>query len=231
MFGYNQDNSQQLHFFVSDTGIGIPEYSFEFIYKRFWRSAEYLNEDPGGTGLGLAICKSLIERLGGTIWCNSKFNEGTTFHFTMPYKDKKKEKQTSATAPKNEVPSYNWEGKTIFIIEDDMTSMLLLEEVLIDTNASVIKAETGTEALQTFKNNQKQIDLIIMDIQLPEKDGIELTQEIREIDNDVPIIAQTAYAMKSDKDRFIEVGCNDYIAKPINTKRLLELINSYITLV
>lgn len=124
---------------------------------------------------------------------------------------------------------FNWSTKTILIGEDEMINYRLLEVILSKTKVKLIRGSNGPETLQLFKENP-QIDLILMDIKMPEMDGCDVTKEIRKLNTDVPIIAQTAYALEEEKTKSLEAGCNAYITKPINKKDLLCLIDSYLRL-
>ena len=122
---------------------------------------------------------------------------------------------------------YDWAGKTILIAEDDESNVLLLKKALEKTNAEIIHAENGKEAIKHFRNNP-DIDVILMDIRMPIMDGIEATTQIKQIDKDIPIIVQTAFTMSSEKEKSFKAGCDDYISKPINIKELYATICKYI---
>jgi len=123
---------------------------------------------------------------------------------------------------------YNWDCKKILIAEDEETNFLFIEAILEDTKAILFWAKSGLEVINQFNQN-KDIDLILMDIKMPEMDGLTATKKIREIDPNVPIIAQTAYAMSEDKNKCLKAGCNDYLTKPINYRLLLSTIDKYLT--
>lgn len=122
---------------------------------------------------------------------------------------------------------YNWEGRTILIAEDELINYRLLELILTKTKVKLLHGRNGLETLELFKSNP-QINLILMDIKMPELDGCEVTKEIRKINSILPIIAQTAYALEDERQKSLDAGCNGYITKPINKKDLMELINSYL---
>lgn len=123
--------------------------------------------------------------------------------------------------------NYNWERKKILIAEDEETNFLFIEAILEDTKAKILWAKSGIEVINQFKQN-KDINLILMDIKMPEMDGLTAAKKIREIDPNVPIIAQTAYAMSEDKNKCLKAGCNDYLTKPINHRLLLSTIDKYL---
>lgn len=122
---------------------------------------------------------------------------------------------------------YDWIDKVILIVEDDKYSFYLLQEMLFDTGASFLYADEGIKAIELCKENPK-IDLVLMDILLPGCDGLEVTRNIKEIRKDLPVIAQTALVMVEDKEKCLKAGCDDYISKPIERKRLLKIIDKYL---
>lgn len=124
--------------------------------------------------------------------------------------------------------NYNWKGKTILIAEDDKSNYILLDRALAKTNAHIIIVENGKDAVKTVKSNPGTIDLILMDIRMPEMDGIEATQLIKEYKQDIPIIVQTAFTMSSEKEKSFKAGCDDYISKPINIKELYSTLCKYL---
>ena len=125
------------------------------------------------------------------------------------------------------VLNYDWADKTILIAEDDPANFLLLKKSLEKTNADIIHAENGKDAVKLFRTNP-DIDLILMDIRMPIMDGIEATTQIKQIDRDIPVIVQTAFTMSSEKEKSFKAGCDDYISKPINIKELFATVCKYI---
>jgi signal transduction histidine kinase/CheY-like chemotaxis protein len=223
-FGYTIKN-KFLEFFVSDTGIGIPKDSHNIIFDRFRQIDDTGNRLYGGTGLGLSICKCIIELLNGKIWLESKTGGGSTFYFTIPFKSNSK--RIARKNKKETEKKFNWNKKTILIAEDEHDSFILLQTILKRTNINIIHAKTGKQAIEYFEN-EKNIDLILMDIQMPEINGLEATEKIKSIKSDIPIIAQTAFALPGEKQKCVETGCDSYITKPINRTTLLTLLASYL---
>ncbi len=219
--GYSINSDNMIEFSVKDTGIGISKKDLPVIFKRFRQADETSTRKYGGTGLGLAISKACADLLNGKIWVSSELNKGSTFYFTIPYK--------AVISPEIKENSHieNTEtifiGKTILIVEDEPFSCLILEEMLEPTQAIIIKAENGLQAIELCKNNSK-IDIILMDIQLPKLDGLKATKVIKKMRPDLPIISQTANAMQNDRSKSLDAGCIDYITKPINEKELIEKI-------
>jgi signal transduction histidine kinase len=227
-FGYLK-KEDFLEFYVNDTGIGIPKERQNAIFERFIQAEIIDKMARQGAGLGLSISKAYVEMLGGRIWVESEVGIGSTFYFTLPYnaghesivnqKDLHEKKLEN-----NNIP----EVKTlkILIAEDDETSEMLLHIEVKKISKEILKARTGIEAVEICRDNP-DIDLILMDIQMPEMSGYEATRQIRQINKDVVIIAQTAYGLSGDRERVIEAGCNDYIAKPTKNDELWRLIQKY----
>jgi PAS domain S-box-containing protein len=214
-----------LQFFVKDTGIGIPKDRQEVIFQRFIQADIADKMARQGAGLGLSITKAYVEMLGGKIWVESEVGVGSTFYFTLPYNaepEKETVDQEFAVSDKTDLF-----GKLkILIAEDDYVSELLLDKTVKIFGKEILKAGTGVEAVEACKNNP-DIDLVLMDIRMPEMGGHEATRRIREFNSDIVIIAQTAYGLSGDREKAIEAGCNDYIAKPIKKDELLVLIQKY----
>ena len=220
-------------FYVKDTGIGVPENRREAIFKRFEQADVSDTRAFEGSGLGLAISKSYVEMLGGELGLESEENKGATFYFTLPLtkaKDRSPQLTTSPESTESDIPAEHEEtGRklTILVAEDDEDSFLYLKTLLRKMDCEIIQTITGTETVEKCRNNP-DIDLILMDIKLPEMDGYEATQKIREFNQKVPIIAQTAYAMADDRQKALDAGCDDYIAKPIKKDDLKEKIRKLV---
>ncbi|QGY43183.1 response regulator [Maribellus comscasis] len=222
-FGYRPkilDNKKVIEFFVKDTGRGIPPGDQEKIFGRF---AQAENVDfKEGTGLGLSITKGLLELLEGKIWLKSEAGKGSKFYFTLPYNEstvKNKNKPSASIVS-------DLTGKTIYIAEDDTFSFYYLAELLKPTHIKIRKAVNGKELLDLIR--EKTPDLVLLDINMPVMDGYEAIQKIRKTQPNLPVIAQTAYAMAEEQQKCINLGCNDYIAKPIKKDRFFYLLNTYL---
>ena len=224
-FGYKKQSGNTLLFYVQDTGIGISESNKKYIFERFRQIDDSSTRNYDGTGLGLTISKNLVELLGGELKLESTPGQGSTFYFTIPHESIRKKQMEKGNKNKQKV--YNWEGKTILVIEDDPTSREYIKEILKSTGAQTIFKETGEEGLQEYEENEN-IDLILMDIRLPGASGIEITEKIREKDKNIQIIAQTAYAMSDDRKKCIKAGADDYIAKPIDPYDLMVIMDQYV---
>jgi len=211
-----------LQFYVKDTGIGIPKNRQEAIFERFIQADIADKMARQGAGLGLTISKSYIEMLGGKIWVESDEGVGSTFYFTLPYHAE----PVKETADWQTIPSEKNETVRklkILIAEDDEVSEMLIDSYIKMYSKEILKAGTGIEAVEICRNNP-DIDLILMDIRMPNMGGYEATHQIRQFNKDVVIIAQTAYGLIGDREKAIEAGCNDYISKPIKKSELLRLL-------
>jgi signal transduction histidine kinase len=227
-FGYilkTYHETEVLEFYVKDTGMGIPRHSQKTIFERFVQANTINTMATQGAGLGLAITKSYIEMLGGKIWVESEEGIGSCFYFTLPYN----------VMPEEKVPIENIGFLTtenlvknlkILLVEDDETSETLLLMIVQMFCKEILKARNGIEAINAC-HDHPDIDLVLMDIQLPEINGFEASRQIRLLNKDVVIIAQTAYGLSGDREKAIESGCNDYISKPINYESLIGLIMKY----
>lgn len=223
-FGYEVQNKKELLFYVKDTGLGMDQKKKDLVFDRFTK-LEDTTRLYRGAGLGLAISKSLVELLGGKIWVESASGVGSTFYFTLPFDLIKSTKSSLKVVDFNEF--YDWQGKTILVAEDEPANIIYIEEVLRITKAKIIKAANGKEAVKAVAENN-DIDIIIMDIKMPEMDGFEATKRIKLINKDIPVISQSAYAMPSDIDKGLAFGMNDYLIKPVKPKVLLSVINKHL---
>lgn len=214
-----------IEFYVKDTGIGIRLEEQKKIFERY-SQVTYNSKKTLGHGLGLSISKELISLMGGTIRLDSEYGKGSTFIFNIP--NNKSIKRIKNINNNCEIIDFDFSGKKIMIVEDIYFNIKLLESYLENTNAEIIIATDGNDALLKYNKYKNYLDIILMDIQLPEINGTDVTRIIRTIDNDTPIIAQTAYAIKDEIDNIMEYGFNDLIHKPIKKEELLKIIYRYI---
>ena len=228
-FGYYVVESRlipSLQFYVKDTGIGIPNDRQNAIFERFIQADIMDKMARQGAGLGLAISKAYVEMLGGKIWVESEEGKGSTFYFTLPFAAETKEKES----PKKEISSPidfdQFKKLKILIAEDDESSSKLISLFVQKITNEIILVKTGMEVVDACRSHP-DIDLILMDIQMPEMNGYEATRQIRQFNTKVFIIAQSAFALTGDREKAIEAGCNDYISKPIDKDKLLQLIQKY----
>ena len=219
-FGCTLENDQ-IVFYVSDTGIGIPEKWKNKIFERFTQFSPVKNKVYGGTGLGLSIVKGLVDLMNGKIWLDSEPGKGTTFYFTIELKNFKN--------TDNEISidnRFTFNSKKLLIVEDDFYNSLYLKEIMNKHDLKLLFAENGSMAVDISKEFKP--DIILMDIQLPDMSGYEAMHKILEYNPKAKIIVQTAYAQLSDKEKAFEAGCVDYISKPIKSTALLSMIHNHL---
>ena len=225
-YGYKLVDNQ-IVFHVTDTGTGIEPEKVGRVFERFAK----LNNHAQGTGLGLSICKSIVERLGGKISVSSEFGKGTTFTFTLPYTVAKSvnadsEKENGDETSGGMSSAINTRHACILVAEDTDSNFDLLEAIL-GKEHRIIRAHDGMEVVTMF--DEVKPDLILMDIKMPNLDGLEATKIIRELSATVPIIAQSAFAYEQDRKAAKEAGCNDFIAKPIADDKLKAMIHKWLS--
>ncbi len=228
-FGYclkKDTHANDLVFYVKDSGIGIPKDRLHAIFDRFVQADIEDKMAVQGSGLGLAISKAYAEMLGGELWVESEEGIGSTFYFTLENKAETKPKSAASNKGKIVERKGIEAGLNILIVEDDEASQQLISILIEKFTRKIAIVSTGIEAVETCMNNP-DIDLILMDIQLPDMNGYEATRKIRQFNKEVVILAQTAFALTGDREKAINVGCNDYISKPINESELDLLIESY----
>lgn len=219
-----KEGKKEFEFFVKDTGIGIPKNRLDAIFNRFVQADIEDRQVFEGSGLGLSIAKAYVEMLGGTIWVESKVGIGSQFYFTIPYQTKKQEIGVHQIENSNKKISLEKKLK-ILIVEDDEIAITFLSIVLEPHAKELLITKNGNKAVEMCKADA-DIDLILMDIKIPGINGYEATKQIREFNKKVFIIAQTAYAQTYDSEKAIDAGCNQYISKPIDKEKLLQIISS-----
>lgn len=211
---------------VNDIGVGIEKTRINKLFLLNESVSTIGTRNEKGTGLGLILCKEFVDKNEGKIWIESEVGKGSTFHFTLP----RREKSHANNIIQNEtlIPAVEiWINKLkILIVEDDETSERLLAIQINHISKTVFEAVTGVEAVDICRKNP-DIDLILMDIQLPEMDGYEATRQIREFNKDVIIIALTAYGFDGDRGKALKAGCNDYDVKPVSKVQLIKMIQRY----
>ena len=225
-FGCSVDENE-IKFYVRDTGIGIPKAFREAIFERFRQAEPETGQKYGGTGLGLSISKAYIEMMGGSLSLKSQEGKGSEFTFILPRKEIKQSLPKKLEGRNPVIPS-NFQSPHILIVEDEETNRLYLEAVLRRISTSVYFAKTGDEALSIFTKYAEtgipHLDIILLDIKLPDMSGLDIARKIRSRDDNITIIAQTAYALRGDREKALEAGCSDYLSKPIKRNALLNII-------
>lgn len=217
-----------LHFCVKDSGIGIPKEYQEMIFERFRQAHSNDIREYGGNGLGLSISRAYVQLLGGRIWVESEPQKGSKFHFTIPHKpyhassNIKKQIETI-------MPSFKKQGsKTILLAEDEYSNFILIDVIMQHENFRIIHVENGEMAIDAVLKNP-DINLVLMDVEMPGMNGLEATRIIKQNKPELPVIAITAYAFDGDKDKALEAGCAAYITKPFVKEDLLDIINKHLS--
>jgi len=214
---------KNIRVYVKDTGIGIEPEKVDHVFERFVK----LNSFAQGTGLGLSICQMIIEKIGGEIGVTSELGKGSTFYFTIPYEEAGELGEIfkmSKTESKGNTVNRVQQIKKILVAEDVESNFILLKN-LIGREYTLLWAKDGVEAIEMYK--QYQPDLILMDIKMPRMDGLEATHIIRSYSKEVPIIALTAYAFETDKELALEMGCNDFVTKPVSKEALEKALEKF----
>lgn len=222
-FGYQLLPNNEILFYTKDTGIGISKEQQDVIFKRFGQVEDTYTRNYKGTGLGLAISQSIINLLGGEIWVDSEQNKGSNFYFKIPADIMHNQNMSKALV---QYDHFDWNSKIILIVEDDEMSSKLLKSILEDSSAKILVVKNGQAAIDLVK--KQNLDLILMDIQLPELNGFEATKKIKSIKEELPIIAVSAYAMQEEIDKSKEFGCDLFISKPLDINYLLNKMDEYL---
>jgi PAS domain S-box-containing protein len=220
----NYIEQQMLIFYVKDSGRGIASERQEAIFERFIQADTHFSRSYEGSGLGLAIAKAYVDALGGTIRVESEPYKGSIFRFSIPYLPffngvKKMDSIDDGSK------TYT-RGIKVIVAEDDEISYRYIEKIIQADASLIMHATTGVETIRMARENE-DIALILMDLKMPDMDGLEATRRIRRFNTKVPIIAQTAYALPGDKEKAKEAGCNDYLSKPVSKNDLIAMISRY----
>jgi PAS domain S-box-containing protein len=215
-----------IFFKIKDTGIGIKKENLSRIFEEFRQEIDGHHRPFEGLGVGLTLAREVVERMGGKISVESEKGFGSEFIFTIPYRaagsSRLKSRNKLASSP-----SLDWGSKKCLLIDDNKDVLIYLNRILVDTGINVMLARSGPESLGIIKDNP-DIDVVLLDMQMPEMNGIEVTREIRKIRKTLPIIAQTAFIFEDDKDIILEAGCDACLIKPIRKEHLLTVMSGFI---
>ncbi|MFP4555519.1 MAG: ATP-binding protein [Bacteroidales bacterium] len=226
-FGYIFKDPKTLLFYFIDTGVGLSQKEQEFIFDPFRQADDSNTRDFNGLGLGLAIAKNIVERHGGKIWVNSQKGQGATFYFTLPYVPVR-EKFEEYVPSKNTLSNFKWNNKTILLADDADSNYKFIQALIKPTGANLLWAKNGREAIDLVKSSNS-IDLILMDIVMPEVDGFEAAKKIKSIDGNVKIVCQTAYPSPENRKAWFDCGMDEFLAKPIASYKMMEVIDEFIS--
>ncbi|MCF8226407.1 MAG: response regulator [Bacteroidales bacterium] len=219
-FGVKKEENN-IFFSIEDTGIGISPDKLKIIFNRFEKVDSSLTRSFEGVGLGLAIAKEFAEQLGGKIIVESEENKGSTFILMLPSFQYGSEAEEAHAESEDQAPDYK--GRHILVVEDDEINFNYIEEILAEYDFNLLRAQNGEESVKICRENP-EIALVLMDIKLPVMDGYEATREIKKIRPELPVIAQTAYAQDTDREKALNSGCTDFIVKPFTKEELYSVI-------
>ncbi len=226
VISYIKEN-EDLVFSIKDTGIGIGKENLANIFEEFRQEIEGHHRPFEGLGIGLTLAKEVIDRMGGKISVESEKGIGSEFRFSIPYRPAGSTKAKVKTLLKQEDGILNWSSKKCLIVDDNKDVLIYLNRILTDSKIEVLTARSGVEAINIIKE-VPDLDIVILDMQMPEMNGIEVTKEIRKINKNIPIIAQTAFIFEDDKDIILQAGCDACLIKPIRKEHLLTLMTSFL---
>ncbi len=232
-FGYqlSDKNPEKIKFYVRDSGIGIPENKQALIFERFAQVEDYMTRSYRGTGLGLSIVKNLVKLMGGTIHLESEEGKGSIFWIEIPYRPVKTTKQA---IPAKEAPfkihriAADWHNKTILVADDFEQIYYFFEEALQKTGVRLLYAHDGAEALEQYNEHAEEIDLALIDIQMPRMNGLDLCKAIREQGGKIPLIAQTGLALNINRKDALKAGFDEIIYKPIQVATLEKTLRKFL---
>ena len=224
---YKTTDDDKIIFSVKDTGIGIDKKDQKIIFERFRRIENDHTIQFGGTGLGLAISKAYVEMMGGTIAVESELGKGTLFTVTIPNIKKNLQADQPASASEGQTMNPSQKEGCLLVVEDDEVNYKYISAVLKYNKLEHIHAIDGLEAV-TLCEEDESIRLVLMDLKMPVMDGFEARKRIAAIRPDLPIIAQTAYALTDEIQRILDEGFTDYLTKPIDKTRLIQVVQSYL---
>ncbi len=223
--GYSIHTGNMIRFYVKDTGIGIPHTMLQSVFNRFQQVDESVTRKHGGTGLGLSISKEIARLMGGELWVESVLHEGSVFYLSLPY-------ITNVSINENSggdafAKKFVWHGKRILLVEDHYRDYVYLKMAIEQTHADLLRVENGNDAVVRCRDYD-DIDVVLMDIQLPDIDGFDATRKILADKPDMPVIALTAMAMEEDRNKALAAGCMAYLAKPYHYNELFAIIDQYL---
>jgi len=226
-FSYLLEN-ENIIFKIKDTGIGINKENLVRIFEEFRQEIDGHHRPFEGLGIGLTLAKEVVERMGGKIFVKSEKGIGSEFSFSIPYRPAGSTKTKIKSLIDNQLLKHiDWSSRKCLLVDDNKDVLLYLSRILLDTGVSIITARSGSEAIELIKNTP-EIDVVLLDMQMPEMNGIDTTKEIRKIRHDLPIIAQTAFVFENDKDIILEAGCDVCLIKPIRKEHLLTVMSGFV---
>ena len=217
---------EKVFFEIKDTGCGIAVDKLSQAFERFVQVHDIKDVSIGGSGLGLSISRSLLKLMGGEIWIESDLGKGTTLSFSLNVFDG----GDVLFKVKDEGPKmdYDWSGKTILIAEDEPSNQMFVKVILGKTKINIIMANDGKEAVELFAENSDIIDIVLVDVKMPELNGYEVTQIIKKQNPEMVVVALTANAMNNDREEALKSGCDAYLSKPIAKELLYSTLDKFL---
>ncbi len=226
-FSHHCDN-ENLFFRIKDTGVGINKENLGCIFEEFRQEIDGHRRPFEGLGIGLTLAKEVIERMGGKMYVQSEKGVGSEFSFSIPYRpagDAKSELKPILTDQLS--ITHDWSETKCLLVDDNKDVLIYMNRILFDTGIKIFTARSGIEALRVIRETP-DIGVVVLDMQMPEMNGIEATREIRKIRKELPIIAQTAFVFEDDKDIIIEAGCDACLIKPVRKEHLISVMSGFI---
>ena len=226
LFYYRKN--ENLIFKIKDTGIGINEENLGRIFEEFRQEIDGHHRPFEGLGIGLTLAREVVQRMGGRIFVQSEKGIGSEFSFSIPYLHSESIDEELKDILKGQMPKpINWSSRKCLLVDDNKDVLQYLNRILLDTGVNILTAQSGAEALELIRDTP-DLDIILLDMQLPEMNAIETTKEIRKIRKDLPIIAHTAFIIEDDRDIIIRAGCDACLIKPVRKEHLLTVMASFI---
>lgn len=218
---------EKILFSIKDTGVGINKENLSRIFEEFRQEIDGHHRPFEGLGVGLTLAREVVERMGGKIFVESEKGIGSEFGFSLPYRPAGSGKLKTFSQGEDYVEFRDWSSRKCLLVDDNLDMLVYIRRILHDTRINIITARSGFEALQIIKFTP-DIDIVLLDMQMPEMNGIEVTREIRKIRQNFPIIAQSAFIFEDDKDIILEAGCDACLIKPIRRELLLSTMQRFL---
>ncbi len=215
-----------IFFTIKDTGIGIKQENLDTIFEEFRQEIDGHHRPFEGLGVGLTLVREVVERMGGSVSVNSEKGMGSEFRVLLPYRPAGT-LRTKLRTDTDTIRMNDWRKKKCLLVDDNKDVLTYLKRILLDTGIDIVTARSGPEAIDLARNDNS-FDVVILDMQMPEMNGIEVTRELKIIKPQLPIIAQTAFIFEDDKDIILQAGCDACLVKPIRKDQLLSVLAGFI---
>ncbi|PCH70761.1 MAG: hypothetical protein COC06_03660 [Bacteroidales bacterium] len=233
--GYFIENEKNPVFYIKDTGVGISSEKQGIIFDLFTQGENSSTRKFEGSGIGLTLCKKLVHLLDGDIWFDTKIEIGSNFYFKVHDSGQSNLKllqdssdQYESRIEKSGIKSIEYTNRNILIAEDVKSNFNYLNAIIELTDANVIWARNGKDAIEICETNDPHIDLVLMDMRMPEIGGLDAIKQIKSINSSIPVIVQTAFTLNNEREECFEAGADEFITKPINPHRLIEVLQKFL---